>query len=54
MKSPGCSKHPPLWIMEATCFCDPSMNSSPDLCLDANLFLRSTGSYFDLRAWFLL
>ncbi len=59
-KSPSCSKRLPLWIMLATCFCEPSvqqiffLNSSPDLCLDASLFLNSTGSYFDLRAWFLL
>ncbi len=58
-KSPSCSKCHPLWIMEA-CFCEPSMqcnrifslNSSPDVWLDASLFLSSTGSYFDLRAWF--
>ncbi len=24
-KNPSCSKRLPLWIMEATCFCDPSM-----------------------------
>ncbi len=30
------------------------LNSFPDVWLDANLFLSSTGSSFDLRAWFLL
>ncbi len=39
---------------------DPSMlqncflNSSPDPCLDSILFLSSTGSLFDLKAWILL
>ncbi len=47
-------------VTETTCICDPSMkqnffqNSSPDVWLDTNLFLRSTGSSFDLRACFLL
>ncbi len=46
--------------LETTCFCEPSMkqiyflNSSPDVWLDANVFLSSTDSYFDPRAWFLL
>ncbi len=50
-KSPGCFKLL-LWIMEATCFCEPSMkqnfflNSSPDVWLDAILFLSSTGRFF--------
>ncbi len=30
------------------------LNSSPDVWLDANLFLSSTDSSFDPRAWFLL
>ncbi len=30
------------------------LNSSPDVWLDENLFLSSTESYFDRRAWFLL
>uniref|UniRef100_A0A672SMU7 alpha-1,2-Mannosidase n=1 Tax=Sinocyclocheilus grahami TaxID=75366 RepID=A0A672SMU7_SINGR len=56
-KSPGYFKLLPLRVTETTCFCDPSMkhnfflNSSPDVWLDANLFLSSTGSSFDLRAW---
>ncbi len=59
-KSPGCFKLLPLRVTETTCFCDSSMqhnfflNSSPDVWLDTNLFLSSTGSSFDLRAWFLL
>ncbi len=59
-KSPGCFKRLPLRVTETTCFCEPSMkqnfflNSSPDVWLDAHLFLSSTGSSFDLRAWFLL
>ncbi len=59
-KSPGCFKRLPLRVTETTCFCDPSMkqnfflNSSPDVSLDSNLFLSSTGSSFDLRAGFLL
>ncbi len=59
-KSPGCSKLLLLWILKATWLCEPSMqqnfflNSSPDVWLDANQFLSSTGSYFDLGAWFLL
>ncbi len=59
-KNPGCFKLLPLRVTETTCFCDPSMkqnfflNSSPDVWLDANLFLSSTGSSFDPRAWFLL
>ncbi len=46
-------------ITETTCFCDPStkhnfLNSSPDVWLDVNLFLSSTDSPFDPRAWVLL
>ncbi len=49
-----------LVVSETTCFCDPSMkqnfflNSSPDVWLDANLFLSSTDCSFDPRAWCLL
>ncbi len=59
-KNPGCFKLLPLRVTECTCFCDPSMkqnyflNSCPDVWLDANLFLSSTDSSFDLSAWFLL
>ncbi len=37
-----------------TWLCEPFLNTSPDVWLDTNLFLSCTGSYFDLRAWFLL
>ncbi len=40
-----------LWPFNETDF---FLNSSPDVWLDTNLFLSSTGSSFDLRAWFLL
>ncbi len=55
---PGCFKLFPLRVTETTCFCEPSMkqnfflNSSPDVWLDANLFLISTDCSFDLRAWY--
>ncbi len=39
------------WTFNETDFL---MNSSPDVWLDAKLFLCYTGSYFDLRDWFLL
>ncbi len=57
-KNPGCFKLLPLRVTETTCFCDPSMkpiflNSSPDVWLDAILFLISTDCSFDPRAWFL-
>ncbi len=57
----GCSKHLHYWIMEATCFCEPSMqqnvfflNTSPDVRFDAILSLSYTGSFFHIRAWSLL
>ncbi len=59
-KNPGCFKFLPLRVTKTTCFCDPSMkqncflNSSPDVWLDANLFMSSTDCSFDRRAWFLL
>ncbi len=62
-KNPGCFKLLLLRVtdnIKGTCICDPSMkqncflNSSPDVWLDTNLLLSSTGSYFDLRACFLL
>ncbi len=49
-KNPDCFKRLPLRVTETTCFC----GSSLDVWLDANLFLSSTGSYFDLRSWLLL
>ncbi len=58
-KNPGCFKFLPLRVTETKYFCDPSMkqnfflNSSPDVWLDANLFLSSTECSFDPRAWFL-
>ncbi len=51
-KNPSCFKLLPLRVTETTCFCDPSMkqniflNSSPDVCLDTNLFLSSTDCLF--------
>ncbi len=59
MKSPGCLKLLPLMVTETTCFCDPLMKynfftTSPGVWLDVNLFLSSTCSSFDLRAWFSL
>ncbi len=53
-KSPGCFKLFPLRVTETTCFCDPSMqqsfflNSSPDVWLDASLFLSSRQFFFFL------
>ncbi len=51
-KSPGCFKLFPLRVTETTCFCDPSMqqnsflNPSPDVWLDASLFLSSRQFFF--------
>ncbi len=58
-KNPGCIKLLPLRVTETTYFCDLSkyfffLNPSPDVWLDTNLFLISTDSSFDPRAWFLL
>ncbi len=59
-KNPGCFKLLLLRVTETTCICDPSMkqnfflNTSPDVWLDTNLSLSCTGSYFDLKACFLL
>ncbi len=57
-RSPGCFKLLPLrvtnmllWAFNAA---EILLNSSPDVWLGAMLFLSSTGSLFDLRAWFLL
>ncbi len=49
-KNPDCFQRLPLRVTETTCFC----GSSLDMWLDANLFLSSTCSYFDLRSWILL
>ncbi len=40
-----------LWTFNEADF---FLNFSPDVWLDANLFLSSTGSYFDPRVWFML
>ncbi len=53
-KSPGCSKLLPLRVMETSMQHNFFRNSSPEVWFDAILSLSSTGSLFDLRAWFLL
>jgi len=58
MKSPGCSIFLPL-DNGAKCYFEPSIQQNvfvvfPRSCLDSILSLSSTGSFFELIAWFLL
>ncbi len=60
LKSPCCSKRLPLWIMEATCFCEPSVQQNffwtlPQMCglMQSCLWAIQAKQYY-LRAWYLL
>ncbi len=57
-KSPGCSKHLPLWITEATCFSEPAMQQNFSKLIPICVVLCNPVSelyrqffFFDLRSW---